>query len=80
VWSRHLPHGYPVPFLHRDEVLAEVQPVLRDLGILSRGRLGGWEYEVSNMDHSFMQGVEAVDHLRHGAAETTYFAPEQVNG
>ena len=47
--------------------------------IFSRGRFGGWKYEVSSMDHTFMQGVEAVDRVLHGTAETTYVTPEMVN-
>lgn len=34
-----------------------------------------WKYEVSNQDHSLMQGVEAVDHILTGAEEVTYRQP-----
>jgi protoporphyrinogen oxidase len=70
-WHRRLPHGYPTPWLERDEVLDEVLPALEAMGIWSRGRFGAWRYEVSNQDHSSMQGVEAVDHLLMGTPETT---------
>jgi hypothetical protein len=70
-WHRRLPYGYPTPWLGRDEVLDEVQPVLESRGILSRGRFGAWKYEVSNQDHSAMQGVEAVDRLLLGTPEST---------
>lgn len=70
-WHRRLPHGYPTPWLGRDAVLDAVQPVLESRGILSRGRFGAWKYEVSNQDHSAMQGVEAVDRLLLGTPETT---------
>jgi protoporphyrinogen oxidase len=78
-WHRRLHYGYPTPFLGRDELLGSIEPQLRELGIWSRGRFGGWKYEVANQDHSFMQGVEAVDHLLLGAEELTFFRPELVN-
>lgn len=70
-WHRRLAYGYPTPWLGRDAVLDEVQPVLEARGILSRGRFGAWKYEVSNQDHSAMQGVEAVDRLLLGTPEST---------
>jgi protoporphyrinogen oxidase len=71
-WHRRIEHGYPTPWLGRDRVLQPVDQALRRDGILSRGRFGAWKYEVSNQDHSLMQGVEAVDHLLQGRAERTY--------
>jgi len=71
-WHRRLEYGYPTPWVGRDAVLREVDAALRDDGIFSRGRFGAWKYEVSNQDHSFMQGVEAVDHVLTGADEHTY--------
>jgi protoporphyrinogen oxidase len=62
-FHRRLERGYPTPWLGRDEVLAKVLPALEARGILSRGRFGAWKYEVSNQDHSALQGVEAVDRL-----------------
>ncbi len=70
-WHRRLPHGYPTPWLGRDDVLDAVQPTLEARGILSRGRFGAWKYEVSNQDHSAMQGVEAIDRLLLGTPEST---------
>jgi protoporphyrinogen oxidase len=60
VWSKRLEHGYPTPFLGRSDVLPAVHSTLEALGIVSRGRFGGWRYEISNQDHAFMQGFEAV--------------------
>jgi hypothetical protein len=79
-WYRRLSHGYPTPSLTRDEVLANVLPALESWGIYSRGRFGAWRYEVSNQDHSFMQGVEVIDHIRDGHVEFTHRRPELVNG
>jgi len=79
VFHRALEFGYPVPTTDRDRTLDELQPALEDLHILSRGRFGGWKYEVSNMDHSVMQGVEAADRLATGSAEITLFDPATVN-
>lgn len=74
-----LPQGYPVPGLERDSILGDVLPTLAEAGILSRGRFGAWKYEVSNQDHSFMQGVEAVEHLVNGRAELTLHQPDLIN-
>lgn len=70
-WHRRLARGYPTPWLERDDVLGAVQPSLEERGILSRGRFGAWRYEVSNQDHSSLQGVEAVDRILLGVGETT---------
>ena len=70
--ERSFHHGYPVPFAGRDALLADVQQSLEALGIYSRGRFGGWRYEVSNQDHAFMQGVEVIDRLLSGKPEYTY--------
>jgi protoporphyrinogen oxidase len=78
-WHRRLEHGYPTPFLGRDEVLAAIQPALEGQGIYSRGRFGAWKYEVSNQDHSFMQGVELASRLVEGEAEVTLPEPVRVN-
>lgn len=72
-WHRRLEHGYPTPWLGRDDVLHPIDAALRERGIFSRGRFGAWKYEVSNQDHSLMQGVEVVDHLLQGRAERTYY-------
>jgi hypothetical protein len=72
-WHCRLEHGYPTPWLGRDAVLEEADAVLRDAGIYSRGRFGAWKYEVSNQDHSVMQGVEAVDKILNGDSERTYY-------
>lgn len=79
VFHRRLEHGYPTPFLERDQLLSEIEPKLRSFNIWSRGRFGGWRYEVANQDHSLMQGVEAIDHLIMGTEESTYFFPSKVN-
>ncbi|MDD2308764.1 MAG: FAD-dependent oxidoreductase [Desulfuromonadaceae bacterium] len=72
--SRYLidiPYSYPVPTLGRDKALATIQPYLESRSIYSRGRFGAWKYEVGNMDHSFMQGVEVADRLLTGNDECT---------
>ncbi|WP_318557103.1 FAD-dependent oxidoreductase [Geobacter anodireducens] len=66
-----IPYSYPVPTVGRDEALAVINPFLESQGVYSRGRFGAWKYEVGNMDHSFMQGVEVVDRILNGADEPT---------
>jgi protoporphyrinogen oxidase len=78
-FEQTLAHGYPLPFHGRDAALADIHAQLEPLGIFSRGRFGGWRYEVSNMDHAYMQGLEAVRRIMSGVPETTYCAPEQIN-
>ncbi len=73
VVSRYLidiPYSYPVPTLGRDRALQVIQPYLEARGVFSRGRFGAWKYEVGNMDHSFMQGVEVVERILRGTPET----------
>lgn len=72
-------HGYPIPTTDRDAILGDVLPALEKLSIYSRGRFGGWKYEVANMDHSLMQGVEAVNHILHGEEQVTIYKPNVVN-
>jgi len=71
-WEISVDYGYPVPTLGRDGALAHIQPRLETMGIQSRGRFGGWKYEVANMDHSVMQGVEWADRMVNGTPEKTY--------
>ncbi|KAI8959590.1 FAD/NAD(P)-binding domain-containing protein [Daldinia sp. FL1419] len=78
-YVRRFDHGYPTPSLERNGVLAEALPYLQNKDILSRGRFGAWKYEVGNQDHSFMQGVEAVDHVLSGGVELTLNNPDFVN-
>jgi UDP-galactopyranose mutase len=73
---------YPVPTIGRDAALGTIQPWLRNHDIWSRGRFGAWLYEVGNMDHSFMQGVEWVNLVLSGEPEQTWidYALTATNG
>ncbi|MDD4735006.1 MAG: FAD-dependent oxidoreductase [Kiritimatiellae bacterium] len=72
-------YGYPVPTINRDAIVHEVLNDLLAHGVYSRGRFGAWKYEAGNMDHSFMQGVEAADHIIYGTEEITWRYPGKVN-
>lgn len=72
-------YGYPTPSVERDGILKSVLPALEKLGIQSRGRFGAWKYEVSNQDHSLMQGVEWANRMVHNIPELTLFFPETAN-
>jgi protoporphyrinogen oxidase len=65
-------YSYPVPTVDRNQALATIQPYLMQHGIYSRGRFGAWEYEIGNMDHSVMQGVELVNHWLMDEPEVTW--------
>ncbi len=71
-YHRTVASSYPIPTLGRDRALAVLQPAFMDKGIYSRGRFGAWRYEIGNMDHSVMMGVEAVNHVLAGAEETVF--------
>ena len=79
VWTYSTKYGYPTPGLHRDEALRRIIPSLEQHDVYSRGRFGMWKYEVSNQDHSFMQGVEVVERLVNGRPEITAFNPDHAN-
>jgi protoporphyrinogen oxidase len=78
-WRYRAEYGYPIPSVGRDNALAVMLPFFESHDVLSRGRFGAWKYEVSNQDHSFMQGVEAAERIINGRSEVTVFDPEYAN-
>ena len=79
-WIHRAEYGYPTPSLQRNAVLRELLPQLAQEGILSRGRFGAWLYEVGNMDHSFMQGIEAARSLLDGSPERVLHGTHVLDG
>ena len=71
-YHRFVPYSYPIPTLERDAALHVIQPALLDQRIYSRGRFGAWRYEIGNMDHAVMMGVEAVNHALSGEVESVF--------
>ena len=71
-WLCSPEQSYPVPTVARDAALGVAQPWLRSQDIYSRGRFGGWLYEIGNMDHSAMQGVEFVNRVLFDEPETVW--------
>jgi len=63
VWIKTLQRGYPTPSIGRDAALSVLCPALEAHDVYSRGRFGMWKYEISNQDHTFMQGVEWAERL-----------------
>lgn len=78
LWYHYEPYGYPTPSLERDKSL-KILRTLDQRSVYSRGRFGGWKYEVSNQDHTFMQGVEAVNRILLGEREITLVDPKRAN-
>jgi protoporphyrinogen oxidase len=78
-WKYRAGYGYPTPSIERDAALAEILPFFEANSVYSRGRFGLWKYEVSNQDHSFMQGVELVERLLNGRPEITAHHPSLIN-
>ncbi|MGB2603299.1 MAG: FAD-dependent oxidoreductase [Candidatus Sulfotelmatobacter sp.] len=71
-YHNQVAYSYPIPTLGRDRALATLQPALMEKAIYSRGRFGAWRYEIGNMDHSVMMGVEAINHILAGEKETVF--------
>ena len=71
-WRIDAPYGYPIPTIGRDHALSEIHAFLEQYHVYSRGRFGGWKYEIGNMDHSVMQGIEWADRMVSGAKENIY--------
>ena len=71
-YHRLVDYSYPIPTLERDRALNLLQPALLGENIYSRGRFGAWRYEIGNMDHSVMMGVEAVGHALSGENEAVF--------
>lgn len=71
-WCMRVPCSYPVPSIERNNVLKEIHMFLKAHNVLSRGRFGGFLYEFGNMDHSFMQGYEAVSCIAQNSPETVF--------
>ena len=78
-WSYRAGYGYPTPGVERDRVLATLLPFFEKHDVYSRGRFGAWKYEVSNQDHSFMQGVEIIERLVNNLPEITLVDPNHAN-
>ncbi len=74
-WHRKVEYGYPTPTKDRDDRLASILSQLEARNIYSRGRFGAWQYEVGNMDHSYMQGVDIANRVLRGTDETVVRYP-----
>ncbi len=73
-YHRLVRYSYPIPTIDRDRALAILQPALMERGIYSRGRFGAWRYEIGNMDHSVLMGVEAANHIVSGEKEVVFYS------
>lgn len=52
---------------------------LKSKDVWSRGRFGSFKYEVGDLDHCFIQGVEAVDNMLRGIPELCVNRCDVVN-
>ncbi len=71
-YYRPVKYSYPIPTLGRDRALSVLQPALMEKEIYSRGRFGAWRYDICNIYHSVMMGVEAVNHILAGEKESVF--------
>jgi len=78
-WHKRMEKGYPTPSIGRNNDLFPLLKKLEEFSVYSRGRFGAWRYEVGNMDHSFMQGVESANRVIYHERELTLWYPGVVN-
>jgi protoporphyrinogen oxidase len=78
-WMHTADYGYPTPSLQRDSIIKDLIPALKKLDVYSRGRFGGWKYEVGNQDHCMMQGVEWANKIILKIPEITFPCPSIAN-
>ncbi|AAR26880.1 FirrV-1-B5 [Feldmannia irregularis virus a] len=78
-YHERLEYGYPTPTIGLEEYRDKVDEELEKSQIYSRGRFGTYLYQISNQDHSVMQGVQVVDRILFGATETVLRCSEYVN-
>jgi len=62
-------YAYPIPTLQRKHCLKKILPYLEARGVYSRGRFGARRYEIGNMDHSVLQGIEVAERILEGKDE-----------
>lgn len=77
-FTHYLPMAYPVPTLEREDSLADIHCWLEEQEIISRGRFGGWIYEIGNMDHALIMGRQAVDRFMDDEEEQLWVAQWQL--
>ncbi|MCL2795830.1 MAG: NAD(P)-binding protein [Microbacteriaceae bacterium] len=73
-WTRDFSPACPEATDGRDELLHEIDVRLRGHGFFSRGLLGGWRPEASDLGGAYRQGGEAVEAALDGAVEQAYWA------
>jgi protoporphyrinogen oxidase len=73
-WTREFAPACPEPSTDRDELLRTIDARLRASGFFSRGLLGGWRPEASDLGGAYRQGGEAVEAALAGAAEEAYWS------
>ncbi|MEA2060121.1 MAG: hypothetical protein U9P10_06330 [Thermodesulfobacteriota bacterium] len=78
-WYKRMEKGYPTPSRHRNQNLFPLLIAFEKHGIYSRVRFGAWRYEVGNMDHSFIQGVESANKAIYKGEELTLWYPDVAN-
>jgi protoporphyrinogen oxidase len=64
-----LDYGYPIPTIDRDRALGVIHEWLDGQAVYSRGRFGGWRYEIGNMDHAAKMGIDIARRLVEGRPE-----------